>query len=309
MKIGTRFGTDLATDALDAIVDREPQIEQIAHGLLFGEGPVWDARENRLIWTDIIGDTIWQWKPGVGVSAFLEGSRHANGLTFDRQGRLNVAGWSARTIWRIEHDGRFVDVASRYDGKKFNSPNDIVVRSDGRIYWTDSAGGLVIPGMVGEDLQRYLDIQGVYSVGVDGGETSLVVPDVTYPNGLCFSPDESILYVNDTRLALIRAFDVAADGSVSNGRIFHRLAGTEPGVADGMKVDRNGTLYCTGPGGIHVIATDGSLIGRIRIAGHATNLAWGEEDWRTLFVTTYENVLRIRMKQQGIPVPVGGLAR
>ncbi len=166
MKIGTRFGTDLATDALDAIVDREPQIEQIAHGLLFGEGLVWDARENRPIWTDIIGDTIWQWKPGVGVSAFLEGSRHANGLTFDRQGRLNVAGWSARTIWRIEHDGRFVDVASHYDGKKFNSPNDIVVRSDGRIYWTDSAGGLVIPGMVGEDLQRYLDIQGVYSVGV-----------------------------------------------------------------------------------------------------------------------------------------------
>ncbi len=126
-----------------------------------------------------------------------------------------------------------------------------MVRRDGSVYWTDSAGGLVIPGMVGEDMQRHLDIQGVFRL-TPQGEVELVVEDTVYPNGLCFSPDENILYVNDTRLGLIRAFDVNADGSVRNGRVFHKLTGSEPGVADGMKCDREGNVYCTGPGGIHV---------------------------------------------------------
>jgi gluconolactonase len=303
MVIGMHFGTDMATDALDAIVDRSPAINQIVQGLVFGEGPVWDVVNKRLLFVEIIGNTMWEWTPGVGAKPFVKPSRHANGLTFDLKGRLLVAGWSARSIWRIEPDGSFATIASTYQGKKFNSPNDIVVRSDGRIYWTDSAGGLVIPGMVGEDLQRYLDVQGVFSSQPNGGQVELAIDDCAYPNGLCFSPDEKILYVNDTKLALIRAFDVAPDGSVRNGRVFHELAGKEPGVADGMKVDRNGTLYCTGPGGLHVIGADGTLIGRIRIPGHATNLAWGDDDFRTLYVTTYDSVLRIPMKQQGMPLP------
>ena len=305
MMIGTRFGTDMATDALDEIVDASPVIDQIVQGLVFGEGPVWDAANGRLIFSEIIGNAVWSWTPGLGQKPLVKPSRHANGLTFDRDGRLLVAGWSNRTIWRIEGDGSFVTVASTFDGKKFNSPNDIVVRSDGRIYWTDSAGGLVIPGMVGEDLQRYLDVQGVFAMS-EGGDVDLVVDDCAYPNGLCFSPDEKILYVNDTKLGIIRAFDVAPNGALSNGRLFHTLSGKEPGVADGMKVDRTGTLYCTGPGGIHVISTKGELLGRIRIPGHATNLAWGDEDWRTLYITTYDGVLRIRMKQQGICVPLRG---
>jgi len=176
MMIGTRLGTDMATEALDAIVDRTPVIDQIAQGLVFGEGPVWDVDKGRLLFVEIIGNTIWEWMPGIGAKPFIKPSRHANGLTFDLQGRLLVAGWSARTIWRVEPDGAFVTVASTYQGKKFNSPNDIVMRSDGRIYWTDSAGGLVIPGMVGEDLQRYLDMQGVFSLSPDGGEVDLTAP-------------------------------------------------------------------------------------------------------------------------------------
>jgi gluconolactonase len=222
-------------------------------------------------------------------------------MTFDREGRLVVAGWSARTIWRVEKDGSLVTIASRYQGKKFNSPNDIVVRSDGSVYWTDSAGGLVIPGMVGEDLQRQLDIQAVFRL-TPQGEVKLAVEDTVYPNGLCFSPDESILYVNDTRLGLIRAFDVNADGSVRNGRVFHTLTGTEAGVADGMKCDQEGNVYCTGPGGIHVMDANGALIGRLRIPGHATNLAWGDDDWRSLYVTTYHFVFRTRTKIPGVPV-------
>jgi gluconolactonase len=223
-------------------------------------------------------------------------------MTFDLQGRLTIAGWSQRTIWRIEHDGSFTTIASRWQGKKFNSPNDIVVRSDGSVYWTDSAGGLVIPGMVGEDLQRHLDIQAVFRL-TPQGKVELTVEDTVYPNGLCFSPDEKILYVNDTRMAHIRAFDVAPDGSVGNGRLFHRLTGSEAGVADGMKCDQKGNIYCTGPGGIHVIDPSGKLLGRMLIpGGHTTNIAWGDDDWRSLYMTTYHAVFRARLEIPGVPV-------
>src|SRR5262245_60261163 len=201
---GGSMDIDLATPGLERIVGADSPFDTVAHGLYFGEGPVWDRRQQRFLWTDIIGDTIWQWKPRVGKDVLIHPSNHANGMTFDREGRLVVAGWSARTIWRVEKDGALVTIASRYQGKKFNSPNDIVVRSDGSVYWTDSAGGLVIPGMVGEDLQRQLDIQAVFRL-TPQGEVKLTVEDTVYPNGLCFSPDESILYVNDTRLGLIRS--------------------------------------------------------------------------------------------------------
>ena len=292
---------DIRAPGLKRIIGSDPPLDQIAHGMHFGEGPVWDRRLKRFLWVDIIGDSIFEWTPGVGKKTLIHPSSHANGLTFDREGRLVVAGWSARTIWRVEKDGSLVTIASRYQGKKFNSPNDIVVRSDGSVYWTDSAGGLVIPGMVGDDMQRQLDIQGVFCF-TPQGEVKLVVEDTTYPNGLCFSPDESILYVNDTRLGLIRAFDVNADGSVRNPRVFHKLTGTEPGVADGMKVDQEGNLYCTGPGGIHIMDKSGNLLGRLLIPGHNTNLAWGEDDWRTLFVTTYHSVFRTRLEIPGVPV-------
>jgi gluconolactonase len=283
------------------IVGDKPPWDEVAHGITFGEGPVWDRRQKRLLFTDIIGDTIWQWKAGVGMERLVHPSRHANGMTFDREGRLVIAGWSARTIWRIEHDGSFTTIAERYQDQKFNSPNDIVVRSDGTVYWTDSAGGLVIPGMVGDDLQRQLDVQGVFCL-TPAGAIELVVADCVYPNGLAFSKDESILYVNDTRLGIIRAFDVARDGSVGPGRLFYKLVGNEAGVADGMKVDQRDNVYCTGPGGIHVTNSSGSLLGRVLLAGHCTNIAWGDDDWRSLFVTTYHGVMRTRLAIPGVAV-------
>ena len=292
---------DLAAPGFKRIAGSDPPLDQIAHGLYFGEGPVWDRRKQRFLWTDIIGDTIYEWSPGVGKKALIHPSSHANGMTFDREGRLVVAGWSQRTIWRLEHDGSLVTIASRYQGKKFNSPNDIVVRSDGTVYWTDSAGGLVIPGMVGEDLQRQLDIQAVFRL-TPQGEAKLVVEDTVYPNGLCFSPDEKVLYVNDTRLGQIRAFDVDPDSGVGDGRVFHQLTGTKPGVADGMKCDQEGNVYCTGPGGIHVMDKNGTLLGRLRIPGHSTNIAWGDDDWRSLYVTTYHCVYRTRLNIPGVPV-------
>lgn len=291
---------DAVSPDFTRIVGSAPPLDLIAHGLQFGEGPVWDRRTGWLYWVDIIGSTIWRWQAGIGREVVMQPSGHANGLTFDRQGRLTVAGWCSRTVYRFEHDGSLTTLASSFEGKKLNSPNDIVVARDGSTYWTDSAGGLAIPGMVAEDIQRYLDVQGVYRLLPEGGAARLLIADNSYPNGLAFSPDERLLYVNDTRQALINVHAVEADGSVGPARLFHRLTGSEPGVADGMKVDVEGHVYCTGPGGVHVIGADGQLLGRLRLPGHATNLAWADDDARTLFITTYDKLFRTRVQVPGI---------
>ena len=293
---------DRIAPGLERLVDKDAPLDRISYGMTFAEGPVWDRRNQQLYWVDIIGSTIWKWKPGVGREVVLRPSGHANGMTFDRQGRLTVAGWSLRTIWRFEKDGSITTIATNYKGKKFNSPNDIVVHSSGATYWTDSAGGLVIPGMLAEDCQRYLDMQGVFRLSPDGKKVALAIADCTYPNGLCFSPDEKILYVNDSRLGLIRAFKVNDDGSVGAGRLFHNMGGDEPGVADGMKCDVEGNIYCTGPNGVHVIDAKGRLLGRLKIPGHSTNMAWGDDDWCSLYVTTYNSVYRTRVKVPGVAV-------
>ena len=293
---------DLATSGLERIVGSDPPLDTIAHGLYFGEGPVWDRRNRRFLWTDIIGDTIWQWTPGVGKQIVIHPSSHANGMTFDREGRLVVAGWSARTIWRVENDGSLATIASRYQGKKFNSPNDIVVRSDGSVYWTDSAGGLVIPGMVGEDLQRQLDIQAVFRL-TPQGEVKLTVEDTVYPNGLCFSPDESILYVNDTRLGLIRAFDVECRRQRAQWPRLphaHRQRGRRCRRHE-VRPGRQCLLHRPGRHPCHghraASSSDGCAFPAMpRIWPGATTTG------RSLYVTTYHFVFRTRLKIPGVPV-------
>jgi gluconolactonase len=292
---------DKAAPGLSRLVSADAPLDRLHHGLTFGEGPVWNRRDGTFFWVDIVGDTIFRWTPGTGAQAFIHPSGKANGLTFDREGRLCVAGWASRTVWRAEADGSVKTLASHYDGKKINSPNDIVVRSDGSIYFTDSPGALSNVGMASADLQQYLDFQGVFRIAPDG-KLDAVVTDTVYPNGLAFTPDESVLYVNDTRLGEIRAYDMRPDGRCGPKRLFHKLTGTEPGIADGMKVDREGNVYCTGPGGVHVIAPDGKLLGRIRIEDHTTNIAWGDADWRSLYITTYHSVFRTRVNVPGVAV-------
>jgi gluconolactonase len=293
---------DLKAPGAGRLLDEDAPLDRIAYGMVFGEGPVWDRRTQQLYWVEIIGNAIWKWKPGVSREIVMKPSGHANGLTFDPKGRLLVAGWSKRTIWCFDTDGSVKTLATAYQGKKLNSPNDIVARSDGSIYWTDSAGGLIIPGMVAEDTQRYLEVQGVYRLTPDGTQVQLLIGDCTYPNGLAFSPDEKILYVNDSRLGIIRAFDVNGDGSCGPGRLFHAMTQPESGVADGMKVDVEGNVYCTGPGGVHVMDSRGNLLARLRVPGHSTNLAFGDQDWRSLYVTTFDSVYRTRVKVPGVAV-------
>lgn len=292
---------DMAGPGFGRLVPRTSQLEVIANDLMFGEGPLWDSRTEEFYWVDIIADTIWKYKKGVGREVVMRPSYKADGLTFDRQGRLIVAGWSWRRVWRREHDGSITTLCAEFEGTPLNSPNDIVCKSDGSIYFTDPSGGLYNVEMQGQDLQRYLDYHGVFRIA-PSGEVTLVVKDFVYPNGLAFSPDESLLYINDTRQNLIRVFEVGPDGSLANGRLFATLQGHEAGVADGMKVDVEGNVYCTGPAGIHVFAPDGSLLGRIKIPGHCTNLGFGDSDWRGLYITTYSSLFRVQLGIAGLPV-------
>jgi gluconolactonase len=294
--------TDMTAPGFERIVPKHAPLDRIAYGLQFGEGPVWNARQGSLLWVDIVGDTIWKWIPGKGTEILLRPSGKANGMTYDRQGRLVVAGWASRTVWRMEHDGSIVTLASHYQGQKINTPNDIVVQSDGATYWTDPPMAMYIPGMAGDDVQRYLDFIGVFHLSPDGATLTPVADDFINPNGLAFSPDESLLYINDTSRRHIRVFEVQADGTLRNGRVFYEARGEEPGNPDGMKVDTEGHVYCTGPAGIHVIDPRGNLLGRMKIPGHVTNMAWGDADWRSLYITTRDSVYRVRLQVPGVPV-------
>ena len=292
---------DMAAPGFERIAARPAEVELIAQMGGFGEGPAWNRRTGEIYWVSIVGNTIWKFKRGVGLEVVMRPSFKANGMTFDREGRLVVAGWSWRRVWRREHDGSIGTLCSHYQGKKINGPNDIVVKSDGSIYFTDPSGGLHLVEMYGDDVQRYLDFHGVFRISPTG-EMNLIIEDCNYPNGLAFSPDESLLYVNDTRDFLIRVFDVQADGSVKNGRLFYKAVGTESGMPDGMKCDVEGNVYCTGPGGVHVISPAGKLLGRIRIPGHVTNFAFGDDDWRGLYMTTYTQLLHTRVGIPGVAV-------
>lgn len=272
-------------------------LEVIGRDILFGEGPAWDRRNRRLCFTDICGDTIQTWDARNGQRVMLRPSGHANGMCIDREGRLVVAGWGNRTVWRLENDGSRTTLASHWQGMKLNSPNDICVRSDGSIFFTDPQGGLVNVGMVGDDLQKYLDFQGVFRIAPDG-VVHLLTDEFVYPNGICLSPDESRLYVNDTRERLIRVYDLDAAGRVRNGRVFHRQTHPDPGIPDGMKCDAEGNLYTTGPGGIWVHGPDGAVLARLKVPGHPGNFCFGDDDNRTLYVVMLGWLTRMR-----VPVP------
>ena len=295
---------DKQAPGLERLIDPMGSLDVVAHGMEFGEGPVWDHRTGQLYWVDIIGSNIWKWKPGVGQELVMHPTGFANGMTFDREGRLLVCGWSSRNVWRIEKDGSITILTERCDGKKYNSPNDIVMRSDGSIYFTDSAGGLINIGMVaaGTDIQRQAEVQGVYRISPDGKTVSLVTGAISYPNGLAFSPDEKLLYVNDTRVNKLYVHDVHADGSLSQTREWVQLEGREAGNADGMKVDSEGNVYTSGPGGIHILDASARVLGRIRFPNHVSNLCWGGDDWKSLFITDHHRMYRTQVRIAGVPV-------
>jgi gluconolactonase len=288
----------------EAVVGAAVTYETLADGYLFTEGPAWDARNRRLLFSDIPGNLIAQWSPASGKGVFRSPSNMSNGLAWDREGRLLCCEHATSRLTRTEADGRITVLASTYEGKELNSPNDVVVKTDGGIYFTDPAYGRM--EYYGKPRPVQLGHRGVYRVAPDGQRLTLLADDFGQPNGLCFSADERRLFVNDTERGHIRVFDVRADGTLGNGRIWAELSGEGPGAPDGMKIDSEEHLYCCGPGGIHVFDRAAKCLGVIRVPHGTANFTWGEEDLKSLFITATGTLFRIRVKVPGRPV---GFAR
>src|SRR6266478_9853154 len=295
---------DQMDPALANIIAANEPIRQLATG--YGgdigpaEGPVW-IKEGRYLLFDVIQTARrMKYTPGRGApTVALAKTNEANGLTRDLQGRIVSAEHLTRRVTRTEADGSFTVVANSFQGKRLLRPNDVIIKSDGAIYFTDPGGPLAPE-------QWDVTVSGVYRVSADLGSMSLVVSDMVGPNGLAFSPDERVLYIADSRRRHIRAYNVLPNGMVAldTNRIFADLGGPEPGVPDGMKVDTAGNVYTGGGGGLYIIDPKGKKLGRI-VHGHpaTTNMAFGGDDWKTLYFTTRTTLFSVNVKIAGVPVP------
>jgi gluconolactonase len=290
---------------LHDLIAPDAAIERVAGGLSFTEGPVWRGTE--LLFSDIPNKRIARWRrlpEGPELTTCVRGM--SNGLTLDRERRVLAAEHDGRRVTRVADDGTRTVLAEQFQGKRLNSPNDIVVRSDGSIYFTDPPYGVrpstpgvprpagwwarPIPG-------KEQPCNGVYRIAPDG-TLHLLVDDFALPNGLAFSPDESVLYIDDSAHKHIRAFDVRPDGTLTNSRILLNMASDDPGVPDGLKVDLSGNVFCTGPGGVWVCRSNGARLGRVVLPELPANLGWGE-DGRVLFITARTSVYRLETKTCG----------
>lgn len=288
---------------LDRVIGTSEPIRELAtgYGGTIGpaEGPVWWAEGHYLLFNDINTARRMKYMPGSSPTVAMEKTNEANGMTRDQQGRLVSAEHLTRRVTRYESDGSLTVIANSFQGKRLLRPNDVIVKSDGSIYFTDP-GGNAAPE------EWDVTISGVYRVSPDLGSMSLIVDDMVRPNGLAFSPDESTLYVADTRRRHVRAYQMQANGTIGKetSRVFVDLGGTEPGVPDGIKVDAEGNVYSGGSGGLYIIDSKGKKLGRI-VHGQAatTNVAFGGDDWKTLYFTTASTLFSVNVKIAGVPVP------
>ena len=301
--------------ALDAIIEPGTQMQLLAEGFTWSEGPVWLKADHAVIFSDVPENKIYRWKESEGLSVYLQpsgatrGDKHSsgsgsNGLLVDPQGRLLLCQHGDRRVAYMdtpltEPKPKYLTVADRYNGKRFNSPNDLALHSSGSIYFTDPPYGL--PGTFESSLKEQ-DAYGVYRISTDGTVTRLI-EDATAPNGIAFSPDQKTLYLaqSDTKHPRLNAYTVADDGMLDDGRIFFdasELAKTRPGMPDGLKVDEKGNLFATGPGGVLIISPEGKHIGSLLTGRPTGNCCFGD-DGRTLYITSDDVLLRIRLKTRG----------
>jgi gluconolactonase len=288
------------SEKLRELVDEGAEVEQVATGFTFTEGPIW-MPDGSLHFSDMPADKRRRWHPDEGVEVLRDPSNKCNGMTLDNDGNLIVCEHVTSSVVRERPDGTREVLASHWGSSELNSPNDVIVASDGSILFTDPTYGRM-PGF-GIERAQELDFQGVYRIPPDGGDLQLLIDDFKQPNGLCFSPDESLLYVNDTERAHIRVFDVGAEHALSNGRVLAEGIGdgdlAKGGLVDGMKLDERGNVYVTGPDGVWVFAPDGEHLGLIRVPEGVGNINWGGEDWRTLYMPSTTSVYRVATKVSG----------
>jgi gluconolactonase len=297
----------------EKLVPRGAQIEQLAEGFAWTEGPVWIADQKALLFSDIPNNVVNKWTESKGVEVFIKPSGYtgtkkrggepgSNGLLLDPEGRLVLCEHGDRRITRIEKDGKKTVLADNYMGKKFNSPNDAVFSSKGELYFTDPPYGLEKNY---DDPARELDWCGVYRRSPDG-KITLLTKEMSRPNGIALSPDEKTLYVanSDPFKAIWMAFPINADGSLGTGKVFYDatpwVKQGRPGLPDGMKVDRAGNIFATGPGGVLVFNPQGKLLGVINTMDKTSNCAFGGDDGMTLFMTVNHTIARIRTSTRGL---------
>ncbi|HEY3743545.1 MAG TPA: SMP-30/gluconolactonase/LRE family protein [Bryobacteraceae bacterium] len=305
------FGTIHRDDPrINDLLGLDARIEVLSSGYRWTEGPLWLKDGGYLLFSDIPRNLIMKWKEGVGASVFMKPSGYtgivdygaepgSNALTIDPQGRLVMCEHGDRRISRLEPGGGKRTLVDNYQGKRLNSPNDLVYKSNGDLYFTDPPYGLPAREL---DPRRELDVFGVYRLSKDGRLT-LLVEDMTRPNGLAFSPDEKILYVaqSDAARAIWMSFPVKDDGTLGEGHVFADVTSmveTHQGLPDGMKIDSNGNLWATGPGGIHLFSPDGERLGRIETGERTSNCNWGD-DGTTLYITADSYLCRIKTKITG----------
>lgn len=275
-------------------------------GAKWAEGPVWFADGDFLLFNDIPNRRTMRWVPGLGVSVFRHDSNYANGNTRDRQGRLVTCEHGGRRVSRTEPDGSITVIADRYQGRRLNSPNDVVVKSDHSIWFTDPTYG-IISDYEGFKAEPEQETRNVYRVDPRSGEIRAVVTDFLQPNGLAFSPDESILYVADSGASHapeaprhIRAFDVSDDGRLVRGRVFCVV---DNGVPDGLRVDTDGNVWTSAGDGVHCFSPGGDLLGKVRFPGPVANLAFGGRARNRMFVTANRNVFALDVAVNGVQHP------
>jgi gluconolactonase len=285
-------------------------LEKLASGFAWAEGPVWDRRGNYLVFSDVPRNLVFKWQEGVGTREFLNpsgytgdkprgGETGSNGLTFDAQGRLVLCQQGDRQIARLEKNNKFTVLVQYYHYHRFNSPNDLVFKSNGDLYFTDPPYGLVKRD---EDPTKELSFNGVFRLRKTG-QLDLLLDNLTFPNGIAFSPDERTLYisVSDPKHAVWMSYDVQPDGTLGHGRVFldvTALTAGRKGLPDGMKVDQNGNLFATGPGGVLVISSEGKHLGTIETDEATGNCAWGG-DGSMLYITANDKLCRIKTSTHG----------
>jgi gluconolactonase len=296
---------------LDQLVPPGARVERLADGFDWSEGPVWDRRGAFLLFSDVPQNTVFKWQRGRGVSVFLKPSGYtgtiprggepgSNGLIMDPRGRLVLCQHGDRRVARLEEDKSFKTLADRYMGKRLNSPNDGVFKSNGDLYFTDPPYGLL---KLNDDPAKELDFNGVYRISASDGSLTLLTKEMTFPNGIAFSPDEKTLYVanSDPKVAIWKAFPVKDDGTLGEGRVFADVTasvGSKKGLPDGMKVDRAGHLFATGPGGVFIFSADGTHLGTFATGEATANCGWGD-DGSVLYITADMYLGRIKLETKG----------
>ncbi len=282
------------------LIDVDAEVEQVATGFSFTEGPIW-MPDGSLHFSDMPGDKRRRWHPADGVTVLRDPSNKCNGMTLDNDGNLIVCEHITSSLVREYPDGTRETLATHWGDKELNSPNDVIVASDGSILFTDPTYGRM--PVFGLERDCELDFQGVYRLPAGGGPLELLVDDFAQPNGLCFSPDESLLYINDTVHAHIRVFDVGPGHALSNSRVHAAGIGTGDmatgELVDGMKLDERGNIYVTGPKGVWIIAPDGEALGVIQVPENVGNVNWGDDDWQTLYIPASTSVYRVRLQVGG----------